>query len=388
MKTKHLFLLPALALFACTGLQAQVTIGGNTAPAPGALLDLNSTGGVRGGLVISNVSIANLNKIPAEFPGIIANDNDGNNPGFKGAIVYNTNPDTGMGIYVWTGTQWIPAGTSILYDAEGNDYTIGNFGAAGTWMTQNLRSTDYTYGSGGTSTPLVKKSTTTGSDIEPRYTYVRVNGDWSSISDTDRDSLFLAHEHYGLLYNWPAASGRTDTNDDSSGTTPGYGTNKPTQGVYYRGVCPVGWHLPSDYEWSELEKEVATNPQKYSSQETAYSDLSDNAFFNTSGWRPGDASNQDKTWWGRQMKSTTKVGTTAPNSSSNSREAGGFDALLMGFVGSSGSINTYGVYAFFWSSSSSSGTNGVCRGLGVNGTGVNRISNSKSNLYSVRCKKD
>jgi hypothetical protein len=44
------------------------------------------------------------------------------------------------------GTQWIPAGTNILYDAEGNDYTIGNFGDAGTWMTQNLQSTEYADG--------------------------------------------------------------------------------------------------------------------------------------------------------------------------------------------------------------------------------------------------
>jgi uncharacterized protein (TIGR02145 family) len=162
MKAKNLFLLPALAFFACATLQAQVTIGGVTDPAPGAIV--YHTGG---------------NDIPA-------------------------------GIYIWNGKWWMPAGgcscpSGTLADSECNCYTIAEFGAAGTWMTQNLRSTDVTYESIGTSIPLVEKSTITGSTTEPRYTYPRVAGSWSSISEADRDSVFRAHKHYGLFYNWVAA---------------------------------------------------------------------------------------------------------------------------------------------------------------------------------------
>jgi uncharacterized protein (TIGR02145 family) len=390
MQTKHLFLLTALAFLACAGLQAQVRIGDNTAPTAGALLDLNST--AKGGLVLSNVSLADLRTIPTEiYDAVTINTDPTKKADLKGAIVYNTNPDTGMGIYVWTGTQWIPAGTSILYDAEGNDYTIGNFGDAGTWMTQNLRSTDVTYSSGGTSTQLVKKSTTTGSNTEPRYTYPRVIGNWGDISEEDRDSVFRAHEHYGLLYNWAAASGRID---NLSGTDAnGIGDTEPA--TTYRGVCPENWHLPSDYEWSELEKEIATNPIQYSSQDAQYENLLSYNFFPSTwsdGYRPASGTNGnivDNKYWGRQMKSTELVGTTTnTNGTSKSREKGGFDALVVGRVNGNGIAEHYALYALLWSSSSYDSSDGVYRNLGISQTGMFRGNTSKNSLYSVRCKKD
>jgi hypothetical protein len=72
-----------VALLTNASLQAQVTIGGSTEATVGAILDLNSSSGVKGGLLLSNVSITNLNKIPAgtnQFPGITAGVNDGRNP--------------------------------------------------------------------------------------------------------------------------------------------------------------------------------------------------------------------------------------------------------------------------------------------------------------------
>jgi uncharacterized protein (TIGR02145 family) len=125
MQTKHLFLLPALAFFACIGMQAQVTIGGLTEPKAGAVLDLNST--VRGGLLLSNVSITDLDEIPADFVGVSESDAT-LNARFKGAIVYNTNPETGTGILVWDGNRWTPIGGKcgnnpcVYYPPETVDY--------------------------------------------------------------------------------------------------------------------------------------------------------------------------------------------------------------------------------------------------------------------------
>ena len=43
---------------------------------------------------------------------------------------------------------------------------------------------------------------------------------------------------YGVLYNWPAAmNGAASSINNPSGV---------------QGVCPSGWHLPSDAEWTEL----------------------------------------------------------------------------------------------------------------------------------------
>jgi uncharacterized protein (TIGR02145 family) len=305
-----------------------------------------------------------VSAIPESFPGVTSGNYNAPEvkSNFTGAIVYHI------------GENNIPAGTNILYDAEGNDYTIGNFGAAGTWMTQNLRTTDKTYDSNEISIPL-KLNVSPGSTTVPYYAYPNA-----------QQAVFDANPHYGLLYNWAAASGRTD--NPSSSDSQGLGTTPPT--THYRGICPAGWHLPSDYEWSELEKEIATNPGKYSDQKTPYTDLSDGVFFNTNTmfvWRPGSGGNNAgyDTYWGRQMKSKTPVG-NATNGSSFSRTDGGFDALSMGYVAGNGFSGYYDQSADFWSGSYT-GSNGVYRGLNIDHTGVLRDSPGREYLFSVRCKK-
>jgi uncharacterized protein (TIGR02145 family) len=110
MKTTNLFLLSALAFFACASLRAQVTIGGLENPKSGAILDLNST--VRGGLALSNVVIHNIELIPQEtnvFAGVADVDV---NPDLRGAMVYNTGQDPAVpaGIYIWNGNCWTKNG--------------------------------------------------------------------------------------------------------------------------------------------------------------------------------------------------------------------------------------------------------------------------------------
>jgi len=52
-------------------------------------------------------------------------------------------------------------------------------------------------------------------------------------------------ERYGRLYDW-----NTAMNGENS-------SNKNPSGI--EGICPVGWHLPSDAEWSELMDTVGIN---------------------------------------------------------------------------------------------------------------------------------
>jgi hypothetical protein len=97
-------------LLSCANLHAQVTIGGTEIPKAGTLLDLNSN--VKGGLVLSNVTILDLEKIPQEtnvFEGITDVDI---NPDLRGAIVYNNGQGTTVpaGIYVWNGYCWTKDG--------------------------------------------------------------------------------------------------------------------------------------------------------------------------------------------------------------------------------------------------------------------------------------
>jgi hypothetical protein len=103
-------LLLAPAFFSCASLHAQVRIGDLTAPAAGAILDLNST--AKGGLLLSNVNIVDLDFIPDGDSNVFPNvdpDSLDENWGLRGALAYNTNATTGVGIYVWTGKYWMPA---------------------------------------------------------------------------------------------------------------------------------------------------------------------------------------------------------------------------------------------------------------------------------------
>jgi uncharacterized protein (TIGR02145 family) len=392
MQTKHLFLLPALAFLACAGLQAQVTIGGLTAPASGAILDLIS-GGTKGGLLLSNVTLPDLTTIPYNgtnaFPCVTSGNQETVKAQFKGAMVYHIGGnDIAAGVYVWAGKRWIPAGGApTVKDAEGHEYSIAKFGDAGWWMTQNLRSTQYDDG-----TSLDEGFSTIAAD--KRYDYP--GPDNLATDRPGRKAALEANDNqllktYGLLYSWAAASGRTDTDEDNVGLVAGYGSQKPAASDYLQGICPKDWHLPSDYEWSELEQEIATNPEKYSNWDTPYLDLDPTTFFNsTFTFRPG-VGNSDDTYWGHQMKSMTPVpvgGTDDPDGTSEPREEGGFDALLVGYVGNSGAAYNYGLRASFWSSSSHGSSVGVCRYLTNGATGVSRYSYYKQYLFSVRCKKD
>jgi len=104
-----------------------------------------------------------------------------------------------------------------------------------TWMAENLR-----YFPGFPDEPERLNLVTDGSVTEPRY-YIYGY-------DRTPESLAAASENfvnYGVLYNWPAAmAGATSSSSNPSGV---------------QGVCPDGWHLPSEEEWVQLTTFVGAN---------------------------------------------------------------------------------------------------------------------------------
>ena len=108
-------------------------------------------------------------------------------------------------------------GTPTVTDYDGNIYNTVKIGSQ-CWMKENLRTTHY---ADGTEIPLGGEI---GSFTEPFYYDHPVTG--------------LALEERGYLYNWPAVmNGESSSVDIPSGV---------------QGVCPDGWHLPSDLEWGLL----------------------------------------------------------------------------------------------------------------------------------------
>jgi uncharacterized protein (TIGR02145 family) len=141
----------------------------------------------------------------------------------------------------------------------------------------------------------------------------------------------------GLLYQWSAAM---------LGST----TERA------QGVCPTGWHIPSDCEWMYLEHGQG---MIISSQIT------------NSEWR-------STTGEGNKLRS---VGTGATNTS-------GFTALLAGYRNTDGAFYVRGSYGYWWSSSEAGATNAQHRALGSGQAGVLRSSLNKAFGFSVRCLKD
>ena len=112
-------------------------------------------------------------------------------------------------------------GTPTLVDYDGNTYNTVQIGEQ-CWMKENLKTTKYADGtsiSGGNTV-----STTTA-------LYYYPNGKSSN------------KEMYGLLYNWKA-------------TTKGLGSAGIPSGI--QGVCPKGWHVPSEAEWTQLSDYVGS----------------------------------------------------------------------------------------------------------------------------------
>ena len=114
-------------------------------------------------------------------------------------------------------------GTSTIMDRDSNIYNTVLIGTQ-CWMKENLRTTKYADGTS------ISNGSTTSTTIA--YWYYPNN-----------DAFYKTT--YGLLYNWKAVMG----NSSSSSSNP--------SGV--QGICPTGWHVPSDAEWTQLTDYVGSH---------------------------------------------------------------------------------------------------------------------------------
>jgi uncharacterized protein (TIGR02145 family) len=154
---------------------------------------------------------------------------------------------------------------------------------------------------------------------------------------------------YGRLYTWAAAMdsvGEWSTN----GKGCGYGkTCSPTYPV--RGICPKGWHLPSNDEWKALFTAV------------------------------GGSSTA-----GSKLKSQT--GWVAYSGITN-EDAFGFSALPAGYRSRNGNYGSEGGCAWFWSSTDYDSNFAYYMYLNFNDVGAGLgYENGKHYGFSVRCVKD
>jgi uncharacterized protein (TIGR02145 family) len=196
---------------------------------------------------------------------------------------------------------------NLLKDVDGNVYTSVTIGTQ-EWMSENLRTTKY---SDGTAIPNVTGNT---------QWKALLTGAWSHYdNDNQYDTI------YGKLYNWYAVE-----------------TGK---------LCPTGWHVPTDAEWTVLTKHLAADGHS--------GDFKATVLKSTSGWNEDGNGTDNYGWLGLP---------------GGYRYSNGFDDI--GFNG------------YWWSSSQDDTYSAWHRSSGGSSGSVYRYDSYKYYGISVRCLRD
>jgi len=221
-------------------------------------------------------------------------------------------------------TCFMSCGDLLSY--EGHDYATVQIGDQ-CWFAENLRTEHYANG-----------------DAIPGELS---NSEWSNADDTNLGAQAVYNNDvsnladYGRLYNWYAV-------DDA------------------RGLCPSGWHVPTDGEFMTLEMELGMSESEA----------------NGIGWRGTDQ--------GTQMKSSA-----SDSPAWNGTNTSGFSGLAGGGRFNDGGFGGGGSTGVFWSASASgffdqddAGAFAWIRCL-LGGSGeVDRFTNFHRHGHSVRCVRD
>lgn len=156
---------------------------------------------------------------------------------------------------------------------------------------------------------------------------------------------------YGGMYIWSEIM-------NGSNSCNGFNEITPQCSVPVKGICPDGWHIPSHYEWTLLEKQAGSSPDDFLFDEIS------------SGWYGSDE--------GQNLK------INAPQYWNNTgNNTLGFDGLAGGYyLGVYGHI---GDKSKWWTSSETNNSNAWHRGLKLSDEKIYRYSISKDYAFSLRC---
>jgi uncharacterized protein (TIGR02145 family) len=203
-------------------------------------------------------------------------------------------------------------------DYDNNNYPIVEIGTQ-VWMAENLKTTKY---NDGTAIPNETDNTAWRS---------LTTGAYSDYDNTPSTSIT-----YGRLYNWYTVDNNAGTKVASNG-----GKN----------VCPTGWHVPADAEWSTL---------------TTYL---------------GGVSVA-----GGKLKETGTTHWTSPNTGATNET--GFTALPCGFHDYDGTYDGIGNYGDWWSSTVFSTISAFNRDMYHDLSDVYRLADNNQSGFAVRCLQD
>jgi uncharacterized protein (TIGR02145 family) len=153
-------------------------------------------------------------------------------------------------------------------------------------------------------------------------------------------------------------------------------SNKKTYGAFYNWyavntsqLCPAGWHVPSDAEWTTLENYLITNGYNYDG--TTSGNKIAKSLATATGWT-----------------SYSDAGIVGNTDYPTYRNKSGFSGLPGGMRNPDGAFVGVGGYGLWWSSTEYSTTNAWTRGLYFEGTSLNGRYSYEGCGFSVRCLRD
>lgn len=164
--------------------------------------------------------------------------------------------------------------TTTVTDCQGHEYPVVKLGSQ-YWMAENLQCTKYDTQSERAGAEIYTSSRGT---YAPYYT----DGKYANTEFSGYLTNGL-REHLGLLYNWAAAMGYTETQDENQ--TGSYNGRR-------QGICPNGWHLPSRSDWNTLAIELGGTPSPNSDGSMDYSTVGEK-LMSRSGWHKGGNGTDD-----------------------------------------------------------------------------------------------
>ncbi|WP_163357361.1 FISUMP domain-containing protein [Dysgonomonas sp. 25] len=271
-------------------------------------------------------------------------------------------------------------GTKVVHHQEKagvyKEFYSADFGGAGRWMVTNLTATNYdgiTHSAGRTLTGPSRGIF--GSSSGAYWCY-------PSATTYDTSTEHDANQFLGYLYTWDAATA-------GKGGSTGLVLNIEEEGTNHtkvQGICPSGWHLPSDREWTILENEIIRNTTKYANITT---DI-DNSGLSDIPYNAGSLSRD--TPHGAAMKDPCENFSNHNNGTSKAFSQGGFSFLFAGqYYPTTTTNGDFGRSGYFWTSSVQMATyQTVAWARQVTGYSVRVTKNGPyaNASSSVRCKKD
>ena len=239
--------------------------------------------------------------------------------------------------YLCDGTRWLnQENCGVMTDDEGHTYGTVQIGGQ-CFMAENINIG--TMLGAGTTEP------TTTDNIIQKWCY----------NNLESNCVL-----YGGLYNW----------------------NEAMRGASFsgaRGICPSGWHIPTDVEYNNLEKTVQGIINSPNAQYPCD--------FSVAGWRRcADNNGADSGGTYGAGKSLKGVGIGSGNGLGN--DLVGFNGKLTGARTTSGTYYDLGATLNLWSSTPSGASNAWYRTLYTSYSTVYRNTGARAYGFSVRCLRD